>query len=366
MNYVWSSFSTHIYQYLHNVTASQGWGLVTLGLLTFTPGKYSPRRNARAAYLLLLHISSVWRCRFLCDQNCISRLEAPSRIHLQRDTILTSSMQLCTTFILMLAWAVGCAVADDNTAMLWNQAVHYHRWSLMSSREVLDVRCHQMEAASTNMELHNTGFHGEITYTVDLPQGVACDTCNFTVLQLLPAGLFADPYELQNLVTTTMQRGNSKLLASFKVFGVVDVEKIETDCSQTLLSVSAYYAAFQKQVGSCDAHTQIGLTVPLHARYPAPQMLDAFGLSTFVWSGLHHYNITKPLFRVDYPSKSAASPQCYSTPAQHTSQNSQQSLHWTVPAGGMWHMQLVEIITVLTAVCSLCVLLNAILAQKRM
>ena len=267
---------------------------------------------------------------------------------------------------MLMAWAVGCAAADDNTATLWNQALHYHGWSTMDTGEVLDVRCHQMQAASTNMELHNTGLHGEITYTVDLPQGVAFDTCNFTVLQLLPAGLFADPYELQNLVTTTMQRGNSKLLTSFKVFGVVDVEKIETDCSQTLLSVSAHYAVLQTQAMSCNGHTRIGLTVPLHARYPAPQLFGASSLSTFLWSGLHHYNITKPLFTVDYASESAATPQCYSTPAQHTSETSQQFLHWTVPTGGMWHMQLVEIVTVLTAVCSLCVLLKAILAQKRM
>ena len=269
-------------------------------------------------------------------------------------------MQLCSTFILLLALAVGRTVADDNTAMLWNQALHHHGWST-DSREVLNAQCHQLQAASTSMELHKNGFHGEITYTIDLPRDMTFDTCNFTVLQLLPAGLFADPYELQNLVTTTMQRGKSKLLSSFQVFGVVDVEKIETECSQTLLSASARYAAFQAQVASCNAHMQIGLTVPLHARYPAPQFFAVSGLSTFVWSGLHHYNITSPCFRVECASVSAATPQCYSTPAEQTSKLSQQFLHWTVPTGGMWHMQLVEIFTVLTAVYSLCQLLKAVL-----
>ena len=269
---------------------------------------------------------------------------------------------------MVLALALGHAVADDNTAMLWNQALRYHGWSTTDSRDILNDpshgqlndQCHNMRAASTNMELHNTGFHGEITYTVDLPQDMTFDTCNFTVLQLLPAGLFADPYELQNLVTTIMQWGKSKLLSSFKVFGVVDVEKIETDCSQTLLSVSVRYAASQTQLPSCNAHMQIRLTVPLHARYPAPHMSDPSGLSTFLWSGLHHYNITTPLFIVEIASESDATPQCFSTPAQQTSKDSQQFLDWAVPTGGMWHMPLVEIITVLTAVCSLCVLLKAI------
>ena len=260
---------------------------------------------------------------------------------------------------MVLALVLGHTLADDNTALLWNQALRYHGWSTTDSREVLDVQCHNMRAAATNMELYNTGFHGEITYTVDLPQDMT-DTCNFTVLQLLPAGLFADPYELQNLVTTVMQRGKSKLLLSSKVFGVVDVEKIETDCSQTLLSVSARYAASQTQLASCNKHMQIGLTVPLHARYPAPHMFDPSGLGTFLWSGVHHYNITKPLFRVEYASGLDATTHCYSTPAQQTSKGSQQFLGWTVPTGGMWHMQLVEIVTVLTAVCSLCVLLKAL------
>lgn len=272
-------------------------------------------------------------------------------------------MQLWSTLLLILALAVGCTVADDDTPKLWNQALHYHGWSTDST--ALNVQCHQMQAASTHMELHNTGFHGEITYTVDLPQDMPFDTCNFTVLQLLPAGLFADPYELQHLVTTTVQRGKSGLLSSFKVFGVFDVEKIETDCSQTLLSASAHYSASQTQVASRNAHMYILLRVPLHARYPAPHYSDASGLRTFVWSGLHHYNITKPLFRVECAGASAATPQCYSTPAQQTGKRSQQVLHWTVPTGGMWHMQLVEVVTALTAVFSLCVLLKTILQGSK-
>lgn len=267
-------------------------------------------------------------------------------------------MQLWSTFLLILALAVSCTVADDDTPKLWNQALHYHGWSTDST--ALNVQCHQMQAASTHMELHNTGFHGKITYTVDLPQDMPFDTCNFTVLQLLPAGLFADPYELQHLVTTTVQRGKSGLLSSFKVFGVLDVEKVETDCSQTLLSASAHYSASQTQVASRNAHMYIALRVPLHARYPAPHMFDPSGLGTFLWSGVHHYNITKPLFRVEYASGLDATTHCYSTPAQQTSKGSQQFLGWTVPTGGMWHMQLVEIVTVLTAVCSLCVLLKAL------
>lgn len=274
-------------------------------------------------------------------------------------------MQLCSTFLMILVLAVGPAAAKD-TATLWDQALQHHGWSTVHSRETPDTVCHHMQAASTNMELQNTGFHGKVTYTVDLPQHMAFDSHKFTVLQLLPAGLYADPYELQNLVTTTMQRGNSELLSSFKVFGLIDVEKIETDCSQTVLSISVQYAACQPQDASCTEHMQMELTVPLHARYPAPQRLDAPGFKAFLWSGLRHYNMTRPLFLLETTSGSgAATPRCYSTPAQQISSSDQQFVYWTIPTGGMWHMQLVEIVTVSTAVCSLCILLKAIVQDSK-
>lgn len=273
-------------------------------------------------------------------------------------------MQLCSTFVLILALAVGPAAAND-TATLWDQALQHHGWSTVHNRETPNTQCNHMQAASTNMELQNTGFHGKVTYTVDLPQHMASDSHKLTVLQLLPAGLYADPYELQNLVTTTMQRGNSALLSSFKVFGLVDVEKIETDCRQIVLSISAHYAACQTRDASCTAHLQMELTVPLHARYPAPQTFHAPGFEAFLWSGLHHYNITRPLFLVENTSESSAATPWCSTSAQQISNSDQQCVYWTIPTGAMWHMQLVETVTVLTAVCSLLVLLKAIVHDSK-
>ena len=303
----------------------------------------------------------VWCCRILCNQNCISRLETSSRIQLQRNTILKATMQLHSILIMLLALSVQPAAADDSAAVLWNQALQYHGWSTMHSREPANVQCHQIQIESTDTKLHKTGFHGDITYTVDLPQAITSGTCNFTVLHLLPAGIYADPYELQNLVITTAERRNGRLLSSFKVFGLVDVEKIETDCGQTLLSVSAHYAGSQTQTASCNAHMRMEVTVPLHARYPAPKTLRASGFSTFLLSGLHDYNIAHPLFRVEHASGTAsATPRCYSSQTQQTSTHAQQYRHWTVPTGAMWHMQLVEIVTIVAAACSLCVLLSAI------
>ena len=301
--------------------------------------------------MLQMHTWHVWCCRVLCNQNCIPRVEASSRIHLQRNTIMT--VELCSTFVLVLVLAAGPAMADDNSTSIWNQALLYHGWPAMHSTKTASVPCHQMQVNSMDLELQKTGFHGRITYTVDLPQAVAADACNFTVLQLLPAGVYADPYELQNLVTTTTQRSNAGLLSSFKIFGMIDVEKIESDCDQTLLSVSAHYAA--AQAVSCNGDMQVKLTVPLHARYPAPQQCRASGFSSFWFSGLHQYNISQPFVRVEHRSDTAsdATSECCSAQAQ-------QSLHWVVPTGGMWHMQLVEVVTTLAAVSSLGILLITI------
>ncbi|KAL3138285.1 hypothetical protein ABBQ32_006102 [Trebouxia sp. C0010 RCD-2024] len=282
-------------------------------------------------------------------------MDASSRIYLQRNTIVTLKMQLCSTFTLVLLLTSGPAVAGDNSASLWNQALLHHGWPTMHTTKTAHVQCRQMQVNSTDAKLHKTGFHGKMIYTVDLPQAVAVNGCNITVLQLLPAGVYADPYELQNLVTTTTHKCSSGLLSSFRVFGFIDVEKIETDCGPTLLSVSGHYAASQMQAVSCNGHMQAKLTVPMHARYPALQKHRPSGYSSFFFSGLHQYNISRPFLRVEHASETAnvATSQCYSAQVQH-------SLHWTVPTGGMWHMQFVEVVTVLAAVSSLCVLMKTV------
>lgn len=269
---------------------------------------------------------------------------------------MTLKMQLCSSFTLVLLLTAGPAVADDNSASLWDQALLHHGWPTMPRTKTAQVQCHRMQVNTTDVKLHKTGFHGKMTYTVDLLQAVAFDGCNFTVLQLLPAGVYADPYELQNLVTTTTHKCNSGLLSAFKVFGSIDVEKIETDCCQTLLSVSGHYTASQLQaLSTCNGHLQVKLTVPLHARYPAPEQRRPSGFWSFLFSGLQQYNISRPFLVVEHTSEkdSVATSQCYAAQAQH-------SLHWIVPTGGMWHIRLVEVVTVLAAVSSLCVLMRTI------
>ena len=270
-------------------------------------------------------------------------------------------MQMGRAIFLMLALTRALALPDNYTAHLWKQALQHHGWSPRHDHESAGPQCQHMPAGATDIKLDNTGFHGHITYTVSLTSVMDLAACNLTVLQLLPAGIYADPYELENVVTTSHEvRGNALHLSSFKVFGVVDVEKIESDCSQTLLSVSAWHAASQTQGESCTAQSHVRLTVPLHARYPPPTEARTSGFATQLFGGLHQYNITQPVFQIERAEQSGPRRTCYSSPIQEASTNAQQTLHWTVPTGGMWHMQVVEIVTTLTAVYSVCYLLKSI------
>ena len=270
-------------------------------------------------------------------------------------------MQMCCAILLMLALTRALALPDDHIAKLWTQAFQYHGWSPRHSQESAGPQCQQMPAGATDIKLHNTGFHGHITYTVSLNEAVDLAACNITVLQLLPAGIYADPYELENIVTASgNMRDNGLHQSSFKVFGVVDVEKIESDCSQTLLSVSTWYAASQAPLESCTAQSHLKLTIPFHARYPPPSVARTSGFATQFFGGMHQYSVTQPIFRVEHADQLGPGRLCYLKAVQEANSNAQQLLHWTVPTGGMWHMQLVEIVTSLTAICCACYLLKSV------
>ena len=119
--------------------------------------------------------------------------------------------------------------------------------------------------------LKHTGFHGRLEV-----QGLLTAASNLTIAagcqqirlkQHLPPGIFADPYELDKLVSSSMPAG----LIGFEIEGDIDVEGLEAFCQATQLTVtSPLHIAKQHDTHSADSMWRFSFAVPLHSRYPEP------------------------------------------------------------------------------------------------
>ena len=248
-----------------------------------------------------------------------------------------------TTVITALQLAVGVDTSD-----LWQDALQHHGW--------LATDCQAMQSEAMHATMKTTGFHGQVQYALDQCQLELPGQCQLTVLQPLPAGLYADPYELQNLMSASGDHGTNLQMSAFRLFGPIDVEKIECDCNATILSVSAQIKVSSREGSSCPDKENSILSLPLHARYPVPSLQPLPGVVSLLLGTHHQYNVADPAFRVDCATPAESKADCFSS-AQHSTR---MQLHWTVPAGGLWHAQFVLFFTAITAVCGLCALLKTI------
>lgn len=244
--------------------------------------------------------------------------------------------------------ALQLAVGMDNSD-LWQDALQHHGW--------LATNCQAMQSEAMQATMKTTGFHGQVQYALDQCQLALSDQCQLTVLQPLPAGLYADPYELQNLMSASAgDHGTNLQMSAFKLFGPTDVEKIESDCNATILSVSAQIQVSSHQAKSCSDKEHSILSLPLHARYPVPSLQPLPGVLSLFLGTHHQYNIADPAFNVKCARPAESKTDCFSSAQRST----KVQLHWTVPAGGLWHAQSVLFLTAITAVCGLCALLKTI------
>ncbi len=253
--------------------------------------------------------------------------------------------------ILMITTALQLAIGMDDSDLL-QDALQHHGW--------LATNCQVMQSEAMQATMKITGFHGQVQYALDQCQLALSDQCQLTVLQPLPAGLYADPYELQNLMSTLGgNQGTNLQMSAFRIFGSIDVEKIESDCNATVLSVSAQIKVSSHKGNSCPDKEQSVLSLPLHARYPVPSLQPLPGAVSLLLGTHHQYNVADPAFRVECARPAESKADCFASAQRSTSMQ----LHWTVPAGGLWHAQFVLVFTAITAVCGLCVLLKTIVVK---
>jgi len=125
--------------------------------------------------------------------------------------------------------------------------------------------------ARVSRTLAGGGFHRTLEYdVVGLPAAAAAavaaaaggGACRVLLAQPLPPDLYADPYQLEEL-----KRHNGGF--EFELFGPLDLEQPAPACAPTLLALALNASA----LGAGSWRTR--LTVPLHAKYPAPRSRSA-------------------------------------------------------------------------------------------
>lgn len=236
-------------------------------------------------------------------------------------------------------------------------------------------------SASLEMSLRGSGAHRELIYRL----AIACPTAHpsrgssassaavkgssasvpsppvrAALLQPLPAGVFADIYQLDN--AAALGQG-----PPVQLFGHVDVESIERYSKPTVLAVlcgGSAAMATDQATPSCPAGTE--LTVPLHARYPHPQQRQQVQQADSWWQTALSVPVTTelapPLVLVQCPSSASGSgEQEQWQAAELEAAQLQRSVLWERPAGNLRHGTLVAggtaaalvlgVVAVLRALC---------------
>ena len=190
--------------------------------------------------------------------------------------------------------------------------------------------------------LKHTGFHGRLEV-----EGLLTAASNLTVAagcqqirlkQHLPPGIFADPYELGNLVSSSMPAG----LLGFDIEGDIDVEGLEAFCQATQLTVtSPLHTAKESDTRSAHSIWRFSFAVPLHSRYPEPGPTPTVRTRFMNVTG-HHVSLA-----------------CGWGPTAVLVEDVQ--LSWLVPAGSQKDGWLVDSVTIaVLVVCVSCLVTTAL------
>ncbi|KAL5717615.1 hypothetical protein ACHQM5_010597 [Ranunculus cassubicifolius] len=172
-------------------------------------------------------------------------------------------------------------------------------------------------------------FHNNADSTLELP----AHSCQAVIIEKLPSGVFADPYELQHLV----QRG---VFVDAGVFGDTNLELPSALSNRSVVEVHLDIKG-----------VEMNLDLPLHARYPP--------LHTSSYSNVE-MGVPDILVRCVAAEKEE---NCSWIARVEIGQsaNTSHSAMWRIPCGNKAHSELVSALTFISAVLSaLFVVLSAI------
>ncbi|KAK9698975.1 hypothetical protein RND81_08G144800 [Saponaria officinalis] len=167
--------------------------------------------------------------------------------------------------------------------------------------------------------------------------------CEVVIIERLPCGVFADPFELDHIV----QRGAYK---DASVFGDINLELPSFLSNQSLVEIhldAALNISADKEIVK-----EFKLEIPLHARYPR---LQASGYSTVRFSDPDLFFRCK--MNDDAPAQT-----CLLTPISGNYGLKVNDFEWSIPAGIEAHAGIVSVVTFTTALLS--VILIAVASFK--
>ncbi|KAJ9523823.1 hypothetical protein QJQ45_020014 [Haematococcus lacustris] len=207
------------------------------------------------------------------------------------------------------------------------------------------------------------GFHRSLIFSLDRQAAevtVGCTPSQFLIRQPLPRQLFADPHQLEHI-------NRAAVGWELRLLGPVELELPATVCEPTMLAVwlrfNTTHASNQqrtgkKGMGSSDPVTAEEVEVPLHARYPHPQQ-DPCGQTPSPWlsallAGSEDVQLPPAALLVACPEHSGSSEvtEVKWQALEPSAQGSRSSLLWSIPAGGVWHADLVSIVNLMAVILS--------------
>ncbi|KAJ0054265.1 hypothetical protein Pint_03476 [Pistacia integerrima] len=172
-----------------------------------------------------------------------------------------------------------------------------------------------------------------IRFDID-PKSVAqlpINYCEVLVVERLPAGVFADPFELQHL----QQRG---VFTDIAVFGDTNLElpSFRSNQSAVEIHMNVDPNIFQEKA------LEIKLQLPLHARY---QPLDESGYSRIKFSD-------PDLFMHCCIKGKLQNQSCLFISATDHAESKTEAAVWRIPSGIKAHSEIVSVVTFISAILS--------------
>ncbi|KAH9617872.1 hypothetical protein KSS87_018617, partial [Heliosperma pusillum] len=216
---------------------------------------------------------------------------------------------------------------------------------------------HTLVSRLLGLERHliGEGSHRRLSSSIkfsvqqDLSPHFLSQMCEVIIIERLPSGVFADPFELDHI----LQRGVFK---DAYVFGDTNLELPSFLSNQSVVEIhldAALGASAEQEIVK-----EIKVEFPLHARYPP---LEKSGYSTVKFDIPDLFLRCKSKTHVEEPVQT-----CLLTPIADSDGLKVHEIKWSIPAGMDAHAKTVSVVTFTVALISVILIVIASLKHARM
>lgn len=190
--------------------------------------------------------------------------------------------------------------------------------------------------SSLHRSLIGEGSHRRLSSTIRLESEISERPCEAIIIEKLPSGVFADPFELQHLV----QR---KVLSDAAVFGDTNLELPSFRSNRSLVEIHTGISSPASLSGK-STRPEINVQLPLHARY---QPLGERYVQV-------NFGLPDILLRCSVEGESLQRQSCVvmMPTGQITKFDAVPSVVWEVPCGNKEHAGMVSLVTFVSAIVS--------------